>query len=253
MRLFTVFTLSYFALSLSLFSQAPSGPGYPSPRAFHGRGGLMGPGMRAGKVIAGAPYSATTKDSVTQTLTDGNTISRVITGQVARDSQGRTYSQQNITGGFWGQGGVVAITFISDPVAGYNYMLNSTKKTAFRRPFTERTNESAPPFERSNAARNGVQTDLGQQTISGVVVTGKSVTRTIPAGQIGNAAAITEKTETWTDPQLQVVVQSTHSDPRWGQSTYSLTNIQQTEPNPALFQVPPGYTVTDAPSRGSQP
>jgi hypothetical protein len=211
--------------------------------------------MHSGKIVAGAPYSATTKASVTQTLADGNTISRVITGQLARDSQGRTYSQQNITGGLWGQGGAVTITFIADPVAGYTYMLNSTRKTAFRRPFKERTNESARPFEGSNAAgtRNRVETDLGQQTISGVTVTGKSISRTIPAGQIGNTAAIVEKTEIWTDPELQVVVQSTHSDPRWGQSTYTLSNIQQAEPNPALFQVPPGYTIQDAPARGSQP
>jgi hypothetical protein len=41
------------------------------------------------------------------------------------------------------------------------------------------------------------------------------------------------------------VISATHSDPRSGQSTFALTNIQTTA-DPSLFQVPAGYTVTDA-------
>jgi hypothetical protein len=42
---------------------------------------------------------------------------------------------------------------------------------------------------------------------------------------------------------LQVVVKSTRTDPRFGQSTYSLTNVQRSEPAASLFTVPSGYTV----------
>ncbi len=203
-------------------------------------------GLRPGKVVAGEPYSATTTNSMKQTLADGNTISRVITGQAARDSEGRTYAQQNMTGGPWGQGGAVSLVFISDPVAGYSYILNASKKTALRRPFRERTNDAPRETARN---RNRVETDLGEQTISGVIADGKRIIHTIPAGQIGNAEPLVVKSEIWTDPQLQVVVQATYSDPRWGTSTYSLTNIQRAEPNAALFQVPAGYTVSDAPVR----
>jgi hypothetical protein len=34
-----------------------------------------------------------------------------------------------------------------------------------------------------------------------------------------------------------------HSDPRTGDNTYRLTNINRAEPDPSLFQVPPDYTV----------
>jgi hypothetical protein len=35
------------------------------------------------------------------------------------------------------------------------------------------------------------------------------------------------------------------SDPRTGDTTYRLTNIVRAEPDPALFQVPPGFTVRE--------
>ena len=50
-------------------------------------------------------------------------------------------------------------------------------------------------------------------------------------------------TETWYSPDLQVVVMSKTSDPRFGESVYQLTNITRAEPDPSLFAVPSGYTV----------
>jgi hypothetical protein len=43
---------------------------------------------------------------------------------------------------------------------------------------------------------------------------------------------------------LQIVVKSIHTDPRFGQTTYQLTNIQRSEPAAALFQVPSDYAIT---------
>jgi hypothetical protein len=208
--------------------------------------------IRSGKVVTGAPYSADMKTSVTQTLADGNTINRVTTGHVARDSQGRTYFQQNISGGPWAQNGTTAITFISDPVAQYTYVLNPNTKLAMRREFKPHTGAGhfRPPNGAASDTKDRVETDLGQQSINGLTATGKSITRTVPAGAIGNAQPIVEKGEVWTSPDLQVVVLSKRSDPRFGQSIYTLSNIQRSEPNAALFQVPPGYTVQDAPAPG---
>jgi hypothetical protein len=238
---------------LGASAQTPGTPGGPPPREFAGHGpGLIGMEMHLGKVVTGAPYSADVKTSITQTLADGNTINRVTTGHVARDSQGRIYFQQNITGGPWAQNGTTTVTFISDPVAEYTYVLNPNTKVAMRRVFKPQTGEGRfpSPNGRPPDAKDRVETDLGQQSISGLTTTGKSITRTIPAGAIGNAQPIVEKSEVWTSPDLQVVVLSKRSDPRFGQSIYSLTNIQRTEPNAALFQVPSGYTVQDAPAPG---
>jgi hypothetical protein len=92
-----------------------------------------------------------------------------------------------------------------------------------------------------------VKADLGTSTINGVVAQGTKTTHTIPAGAIGNASPIVSTSETWYSTELQTVVASKHSDPRAGQMSYSLSNIERSEPSAALFQVPAGYTVTDAP------
>jgi hypothetical protein len=88
---------------------------------------------------------------------------------------------------------------------------------------------------------------LGSKTIAGVSAMGTRTTITIPAGQIGNDAPLTITDERWYSPDLQVTVQSTHSDPRVGATTYSLQNVSLAEPSPAFFQVPADYTVTDPP------
>ena len=92
-------------------------------------------------------------------------------------------------------------------------------------------------------ALNTVTEDLPPQNMEGVYATGKRTTRTIPAGQIGNEKDIVVVEEVWYSPDLQMNVMTKHSDPRTGENTYRLTNINRAEPDPSLFQVPPDYTV----------
>jgi hypothetical protein len=40
-----------------------------------------------------------------------------------------------------------------------------------------------------------------------------------------------------------MVVKSMRTDPRFGTTTYTVTNVQRTEPAAALFTVPADYTV----------
>jgi hypothetical protein len=89
--------------------------------------------------------------------------------------------------------------------------------------------------------------DLGSQTMQGIAVTGTRTTRSIPKGRIGNDAPITIVTEVWTSSELRTVVSSKRTDPRMGEQTFELTNISRSEPDPSLFTVPPGFTVTDGP------
>jgi hypothetical protein len=83
--------------------------------------------------------------------------------------------------------------------------------------------------------------NLGTQTVNGVTAQGVRVTNTIPAESIGNDRDIPVVTERWVASDLQVLVKSVYSDPRFGTTTYELTNISRTAPDPSLFQVPPGY------------
>jgi hypothetical protein len=86
---------------------------------------------------------------------------------------------------------------------------------------------------------------LGTQVIEGVQAEGTRITITIPAGQIGNERPIVTTNERWYSPELQTVVMTKNSDPRSGETTYRLTNLNRNEPDPALFQVPTDYTVKE--------
>lgn len=238
-----------------LYAQAPdSAPPPPppgGPHEFHMDPGDFGFGPHPGKVVTGAPFSADVTHQVTQTLADGNTIQHSVTGRVARDSQGRTYMEHAINGGPLAQNGPKQIVFLSDPVAGYTYVLDSDNKTATRRAF-KTPPEGAPAHphgerkEGEPTAANHAESDLGTQTINGVTAQGKSITHTIPAGEMGNAKPIVSTSEIWYSSELQLPVMAKHNDPRSGTAMFTLTNIQRGDPPASLFQVPSDYTVKDA-------
>jgi hypothetical protein len=87
--------------------------------------------------------------------------------------------------------------------------------------------------------------DLGTRTIEGVEATGTRTTVTIAAGEIGNERPIEIVSERWYSPELQTVVSSRHSDPRFGETTFKLSNVSRAEPDRALFEPPSDYTVEE--------
>lgn len=100
-------------------------------------------------------------------------------------------------------------------------------------------------FKRMGPNPNEVKEQLGKQTIEGVEAEGTRTTVTIPAGEIGNERPIEIVSERWYSPELQLVVMTRQSDPRTGETTYKLTNINRAEPAKSLFEVPSGYTVKE--------
>ena len=87
---------------------------------------------------------------------------------------------------------------------------------------------------------------LGSQIIEGVTAEGTRQTSVIPAGEIGNERPIEVVSERWFSPELKTVVLTVHRDPRFGETIYRLTNINRSEPDPSLFEVPGDYAVKDA-------
>lgn len=245
-------------------------PPGPPPRAdFMGPGGPIGPRMeilgfgemQPGKVVTNEPYSALAVTETKQTLADGNTIDRKVQSSVYRDSQGRTRRETTFTGvgPLAASGEPRTVIMIHDPVASTSYVLRPDKKTAeqlpARRGAKQGTNtnlQSRFEARMQEEIANGTlkKEDLGAQLINGISAQGTRYTRTIPAGQVGNANPITITNEQWYSADLQVVVKSIRTDPRFGTTTYTLSNIQRTEPAATLFTVPSDYTVKQAQVRG---
>jgi hypothetical protein len=234
-------------------------------------GAIGGPGA----AVKGAPYSATITNESVQTLADGTHIVQSSSGSTARDSQGRTRQDAPLPAiGNLSAADAPHLVFLQDTVAGSSYTLNLTDKTAWKNPmppggtsvpggavttstFVMRTVSGLSPadlppppmvLQKRIAVEDDAQVNtenLGSQTMEGVQVTGVRTTQTIPAGKIGNDRPISIVTEVWTSPELKTIVLSKRNDPRMGEQTFKLTNIQRAEPDPSLFNVPSDFKITE--------
>jgi hypothetical protein len=239
------------------FLMRAGGPGEGGPGPLGEKMELLGfEGLHGGKVVAGAPFSATATSETTQTLQDGTTIHRTTSSTLYRDSQGRSRREVTLSGfgPLEASGKTHTMITIADPVAGTHYMLDADHKVAhtWRKPggkgsspdktqgFAQKMQQRLNNDEASGAVK---KESLGTQTISGVSAEGTRTTRTIPAGQIGNDKPMQIVFERWYSADLQMVVKSMRTDPRFGTTTYTVTNVQRTEPAAALFTVPADYTV----------
>jgi len=218
--------------------------------------GLMGPPVK------GAPYAADGVTESSQTLGDGTHINRQETYTIYRDGEGRIRRENGEQ------------VWISDPVANVSYILNTKQRTARKlglssavvydkmpaRAQTAKLRAEAaagPVVIRSGGAAGvtmaggGVMSKaeapkreaLGKQEMEGVEVDGTRTTTVIPQGQIGNDRPLQIVHERWESAELRVTVLSRHTDPMMGDTTDRLTNVRRGEPDPALFQVPAGFTV----------
>jgi len=86
---------------------------------------------------------------------------------------------------------------------------------------------------------------LGTQTIEGVLAEGTRETITSGAGQIGNERPIEIVSERWFSPELKTLVLSKQSDPRFGETTYRLSNIVLGDPEASLFEVPADFQIVE--------
>ena len=95
-------------------------------------------------------------------------------------------------------------------------------------------------------AMRPVREDLGTDTILGTEVKGTRITRTIPAGQIGNDVPLVTTSEIWSAPSLGLTLREITDSAQSGKSTREAVSLDLGEPDPSLFQPPEGYEVTTA-------
>jgi len=88
---------------------------------------------------------------------------------------------------------------------------------------------------------------LSPETIAGLEAAGTRTTQLIPAGTVNNDRDFTVVSETWTSAELKTTVRQMSSDPRTGTVTTELSNVDRSEPDPALFKPPVGLKVAEIP------
>ena len=232
---------------------------------------IIGPGGFNPQTVAGSPFSATDQSHSLQVLGDGTRIERTESHRLYRDSQGRTRTESGAAGS--------RIVTIQDPVAGTMVTLNEAARTAEKSAAPRMQMQLQKATAGLAAARVQIQghiagdgpatvtmtqglavpgsaavfsstkpdtEELPAQNINGVLASGKRTTLTIPAGEIGNDRPIRVVGETWYSNDLQMMVKSSNTDPRFGDTNFELTSINRVEPDPSLFQIPADYNVVES-------
>jgi hypothetical protein len=200
-----------------------------------------------GRVVKSAPYTADAITETTQTLADGNRIHQVGTSKICRDGEGRTRTEQSLSGlsAIAPNSNLPKVVFLQDPVAGTSYALDATRKTATKSAWQRGGRGQGGARPMASGGGTAKEESLGRQTMENIPVDGIRSTRVIPAGQMGNEQPISIVTERWYSPDLQVSLLTRHTDPRSGETVTRLTNLTRGEPAHSLFEVPADFKVTE--------
>jgi hypothetical protein len=233
------------------------------------------------QTVAGAPYSADQATTTTQVLQDGNRIVRSSTAKVYRDAQGRTRVEHTLGSiGPVGSEQSHTMIMINDPVARIQFRLEPQAHSAFKAssvefgPAIKKHQAEAVATTATRASTNvafasgpgeggpgmvffkstlpgevkKTTDDLGKQTMEGLQVTGTRTTITIPPGGEGNEQPMQIVDEQWYSPDLHTNIKTVHTDPRMGQTVFTVTNVNRANPDASLFKIPAGYEVVDGPA-----
>ena len=216
--------------------------------------------------VTGAPYSGRMSTQSVWTLVNGTHLVQQPFDQPTtyRDTMGRTrtdMTMQRIPSGMNApnmQPQVQRLAEITDPVAGYRYVLDQGHQIAYR--IAVQTRQSQAPSGAFAAARTAApitrpmvnpkgatmtDEDLGTQTILGIPATGHRNTTTYPVGTYqGNDAPVTSVNENWHRVQYGLTMLSKTIGPE-NESTTTMKDFSREEPDPALFQIPAGYQIVD--------
>jgi hypothetical protein len=223
-----------------LFAQESTGPHPPPYRGVATRvdGVFVTP-------VPGVPLSAVVKLESTQLLPDGTSTTRKTSNVIARDSQGRIYNErrQLLPASFNGTTPVLG-GHIFDPQTRLSTFLDPRTHLARQTIVAERPPTAPPPAALLNTP-NFKQEDLGVDTIENVAVHGMRQTRTLPAASTGAGKDIIVTDEYWYSDELHLNMLTKHSDPRTGVQIVTIAQVNRSEPDAALFQVPIGYKIVD--------
>jgi hypothetical protein len=193
--------------------------------------------------IPNAPLLAVVNTQSSEILKDGTTLNRKTMSAIARDRQGRIFNERRA---------LVPVSetvtppilsiHIYDPQTRTNTFIDPQQQVAWQSTLN-RPPAAMPPLATSSAATPYVkEEDLGTRKMEGVEVHGVRDIQTIPA-EANGGKEVTVVDEHWYSEDLRLNMLSIHKDPRTGEQTTTVTQVDRSEPDPAIFEIPSGYKI----------
>jgi len=217
----------------------------------------VGPAPRSGE-IREAPFSADLV-SINDHVNGQPGINTAFHGKVARNVLGETYFQMENISPFVDHTRPTRIT-ITNPSALTVTTLDPQSKTAFVSHVSAKALGTAPfltpgasptadgkPAGATSVTPPGTSTkteSLGVKDVDGLHLVGQRSTHTsfLPAT---DSKPFVSTVDTWTSPELKVVVITETTTSNGDHHLTKLENIRRIEPSAELFQIPSGYSVRD--------
>jgi len=205
--------------------------------------------------IPHAPFSLTLAAEWSRPMNNGGTFTTANSRPIKRDSVGRIYQERwlmspkgsNIPSRMsWIQ--------IADPVAHTLYQCSPPQKIcelvtlggSISARF-EPARFKSGPLKDSKGEEKGTRTheDLGAQYFAGLPVHEYKDTTTLNAGVLGNDLPMSTVRQYRFCAELGFNLTSVVEAPQIGRQTFTVTEINTSEPDPSFFQPPQGYKVVD--------
>jgi hypothetical protein len=201
--------------------------------------------------LPGQPFSATVTIEVKRELKDGSVWQRVATSLIARNSQGQIHNEAHmfVPLGLDRESTLLSV-HIYDPQKRLNTFLNlnthiARQSTLLREPAAAPPANWAQMDQRFRPSTNVQLEDLGTQMMEGFYVHGYRRTNTYDAKSTGTGRSIVVTDEYWYAEDIRLNLLEKHNDPRKGDFTTTVTQVNRTEPAGELFVVSPGFKVVD--------
>jgi hypothetical protein len=201
--------------------------------------------------IPGVPFSAVAEQQMTQVLKDGTVFRRRAAAFIARDSRGRIPNENReplpVSSN---REPTLLSVHIYDSETRLNTFLNPSTRIARQRVLPNPP-ATAPP--ENWAQRSGTKPlspnlqdeDLGAGSIEGIDVHGYRRTITFPESMSDTGRPLMVKEEYWYSEDLHINIVTKRNDPRFGELTIVVKQIDRSEPAGNLFEIPAGYKVVD--------
>jgi hypothetical protein len=198
--------------------------------------------------VPNASFTATVEIVSHNKLPDGTEHIVKTENTIARASSGRIRNErrQMVPQGFTGKPRLLS-AHIYDPNTRENIYTDPRMRLArqFILPQPPRIPGAQLPPDQQRKQSGVTETQLGNQELDGVQLTGIRKTRIVPATVSGTGQPLTITDDYWYSPELSIYLIIRHDDPRTGEQIVAVTHIERGEPEAGLLLVPDGYKRVD--------
>lgn len=209
------------------------------------------PQSTSGTGFTGAPYSAKEIVVTTRNILKESKAQETSEVILRRDNAGRTREDRDETSQ---EGYRIHSVIIKDPVAGYYLKWSEGQgmpSQATIWPMNAKSRLTGPvpqnrpstlPGKVTSCGDNCTREVLAPQQINGIYSEGSKMNKFT---ETATGKQPTLSNELWVSPELRIITRHIMVDAQYKRTETNVVDVIQQEPDPLLFQAPPGFMIRD--------